>query len=189
MTEFLLHPAVPSALLVVWTWVWWTHRKTPPLLPEMNRRAAHPGDLSPGGSTATSKTEKRVRAVIEAAGFRTYPQGTLMCMGHDSDGKRRFFTPDILIRKPFAVVEVDPAHWHGTPERVAEDIMRNRFYAARGLRIVRIRIDGTQALSPNDVVIAESDFDPTRHGQAVVRAVSAARLLPPSYWNGKAPSY
>ncbi|BBY53932.1 hypothetical protein H7J07_04685 [Mycobacterium koreense] len=183
MTEFLLHPAVPSALLVVWTWVWWTQRRTPPLLPQMNRKSARPGDLSLGGSAATSKTEKRVRDVIERAGYRTYPQGTLMCMGRDSDGKKRFFTPDILVRRPFAVVEVDPAHWHGAPEKVAEDIMRNRFYAARGLRVVRVRIDGTKALSPNDVVIAASDFDPDKHGPAVVRALGSARMLPASYWN------
>lgn len=89
-----------------------------------------------------------------------------MCVGRDSAGKNRFFTPDILVRRPFAVVEVDPARWHGAPEKVAEDIMRNRFYAARGLRVVRVRIDGTEALSPNDVVIAESDFVPERHGTA-----------------------
>lgn len=182
MVEFLLHPAVPSALLVVWLAVWWRQRQTPPLLPAMNRKAARPGDLSRGGSTATSKTEKRVRAVIERAGYRTYPQGTLMCMGRDSSGKNRFFTPDILVRKPFAVVEVDPAHWHGAPERVAEDVMRNRFYAARGLKVVRIRIDGTQALSPNDVVITESDFNVERHGPSVVRALGSARMLSPNYW-------
>ncbi|MFZ2240436.1 MAG: hypothetical protein WAV90_13040, partial [Gordonia amarae] len=123
MSQFLLHPAVPAALLVVWVAVWVSQRKAPPLLPKMDRARARPGDLSLGGSAATSKTEKRVREVIERAGYRTYPQGTLMCMGRDSDGKQRFFTPDILVRRPFAVVEVDPAHWHGAPEKVAEDIM------------------------------------------------------------------
>lgn len=182
MTEFLLHPAVPLALLVVWTAVWWHQRKTPPLLPKMDRKNARPGDLSRGGSKATSKTEQRVRKAIENAGYRTYPQGTLMCMGRDSSGKKRFFTPDILVRKPFAVVEVDPAHWHGTPEKIAEDVMRNRFYAARGLRVIRVRIDGAQALCPNDVVIAESDFDSDRHGPAVVRALGSSRMLPPTYW-------
>lgn len=184
MAEFLLHPAVPSALLVLWTMLWWSQRKTPPLLPQMDKRTARPGDLSRGGSTATSKVEKQVRDVIELAGFRTYPQGTLMCMGHDSDGKKRFFTPDIIVRRPFAVVEVDPAHWHGAPEKVEEDIMRNRFYAARGLRVVRVRIDGTTALSPNDVVVP-GNFDPTKHGPAVVAALGSARLLPPSYWTGR----
>ena len=106
----------------------------------------------------------------------------MMCMGRDSAGKNRFFTPDILIRRPFAAVEVDPDHWHGTPDKIAEDIMRNRFYAARGLRVVRVRIDGTQALSPNDVVIAQSDFDPARDGTAVLRAVAGARMLPPTFW-------
>jgi hypothetical protein len=103
-------------------------------------------------------------------------------VGRDSAGKNRFFTPDILVRRPFAVVEVDPARWHGTPEKVAEDTMRNRFYAARGLRVVRVRIDGTEALSPNDVVIAESGFVPERHGTAVVRALGTARMLSPRYW-------
>lgn len=182
MVEFLLHPAVPLSLLAVWVAVWWHQRKTPPVLPEMDRKRARPGDLSRGGSTATSKTERRVRAVIESAGYRTYPQGTLMCMGRDSAGKNRFFTPDILVRRPFAVVEVDPAHWHGSPEKVDEDIMRNRFYAARGLRVVRVRIAGAQALSPNDVVIAEKDFVPHRHGPIVVRALGAARMLPPGFW-------
>jgi hypothetical protein len=102
--------------------------------------------------------------------------------GRDSAGKNQFFTPDILVRRPFAVVEVDPARWHGAPEKVAEDTMRNRFYAARGLRVVRVRIDGTEALSPNDVVIAGSDFVPERHGAAVVRALGTARMLPARYW-------
>ncbi len=182
MVEFLLHPAVPSALLVAWTVMWWSHRKSPPLLPAMDRHRARPGDISRGGSTATSKLEARVRGTIEAAGYRTYPQGTLLCVGRDSAGKNRFFTPDILVRKPFAVVEVDPAHWHGTPEKVAEDIMRNRFYASVGLKVVRVRIAGTEALSPNDVVIRESDFQAERHGPKVVRALGSAKMLPPSYW-------
>lgn len=177
-----MHPAVPSALLVVWVVVWWNSRKHPPLLPSMDRQRARPGDISRGGSTATSKLEGRVRRSIEAAGFRTYPQGTLLCVGRDSAGKNRFFTPDILVRKPFAVVEVDPAHWHGSPEKVAEDVMRNRFYASVGLKVVRVRIGGTQALSPNDVVIRGEDFQPDRHGAQLVRAVGSARRLPPSYW-------
>lgn len=183
MIEFLLHPAVPQSLLVVWVIVWWRQRKTPPLVATMDRQRARPGDLSLDGSPTTSRTEKQVRKVIEDAGYRTYPQGTLMCMGRDSAGKQRFFTPDILVRRPFAVVEVDPARWHAAPDKVAEDIMRNRFYAARGLRVVRVRIAGTQALSPNDVVIAESDFAPERHGAAVVRALGRARKLPPSFWH------
>lgn len=185
VVEFLLHPAVPTVLLVLWVGVWWRQRKTPPVMSVMDRKRARPGDLSLGGSTATSKTEQRVRQVIEDAGYRTYPQGTLMCMGLDSAGKQRFFTPDIMVRRPFAVVEVDPHHWHGAPEKVAEDIMRNRFYAARGLRVVRVRIDGTQALSPNDVVIRGSDFVSERDGAAVVRALGAARMLPPGYWSPK----
>ncbi len=182
MVDFLLHPVVPLALLVVWAMVWRHQRKTPPVLPAMDRSRARPGDLSRGGSAATSKTEQRVRDVIEKAGYRTYPQGTLMCMGHDSAGKKRFFTPDILLRKPFAVVEVDPAHWHGSPDKIAEDVMRNRFYASRGLRVIRVRIAGTQALSPNDVVIPESDFDAARHGTAVLRAVASAKMLPSTFW-------
>lgn len=181
--DFLMHPAVPLSLLVVWLLVWNNHRKTPPVLPVMDRQQARPGDLSEGGSKATSKTEKRVRAVIEAAGYRTYPQGTLMCVGRDSSGKQRFFTPDILLRRPFAVVEVDPAHWHGTPDKVAEDIQRNRFYAARGLKVIRVRIDGAQALSPNDVVIPEADFDPALHGPGVLQAIAGARRLAPTYWS------
>lgn len=182
MKEFLLHPVVPMALLAVWTMMWWHQRKTPPVLPKMDRVNARPGDLSLGGSTATSKTEMRVRKVLESAGYRTYPQGTLMCMGRDSAGKNRFFTPDILLRKPFAVVEVDPEHWHGAPEKVAEDIMRNRFYARRGLRVIRVRIAGTQALGPNDVVIRESDFDPAKHRTVLLRAVASAKMVPASYW-------
>ena len=182
MLEFLLHPIVPLSLLAVWV-VWARNNsRTPPVLEKMDRNRARPGDLSAGGSTATSKTEQKVRGVLETAGYATYPQGTMMCMGRDSAGKNRFFTPDILVRRPFAAVEVDPHHWHGTPDKIAEDVMRNRFYAARGLRVVRVRIDGTQALSPNDVVIAQSDFDPARDGTAVLRAVAGARMLPPTFW-------
>ena len=183
MIDILLHPAVPSLFLGLWVMWWWNQRKHPPLLPSMDRKNAKPGDISLGGSTATSKTELRVRQAIESAGYPTYPQGTLLCVGRDSAGKNRFFTPDIMIRKPFAVVEVDPAHWHGSPEKVAEDVMRNRFYASLGLRVVRVRIDGVTALSPNDVVIRDSDFRPERHGSKVARAVGSAKVLPPSYWN------
>lgn len=183
MTAFLLHPAVPIVLLLGWVLWWWHDRRTPPVLPSMDRKNARPGDLAAGGSKATSKLEKRIRTYIEKGGYRTYPQGTLMAMGRDSAGKQRFFTPDILLRKPFAVVEVDPAHWHGAPEKVAEDVMRNRFYAARGLRIIRIRIDGTEALGPNDVVIAGSDFVPERDGPSVLRAIGTAKYVPASYWD------
>lgn len=182
MQQLLLHPAVPSAFLMLWVVVWWNQRKSPPLMPEMDRNRARPGDISRGGSTATSKLEQRVRDCVEKAGYPTYPQGTLLCVGRDSAGRNRFFTPDILVRKPYAVIEVDPAHWHGSPEKVAEDIMRNRFYAAVGLRVVRVRIDGTKALGPNDVVISESDFHTDRHGPRVVRALGSARRVPPTYW-------
>lgn len=188
MIAFLLHPAVPASLLVVWAVVWWDTRRTPPLLPAMDRRRAVAGDVSRGGSTATSKLETRVRRTIEAAGYRTYPQGTLLCVGRDSAGKNRFFTPDILVRRPYAVVEVDPARWHGSPGKVAEDILRNRFYAAAGLRVVRVRLAGCQALSPNDVVIPEQVFRPERHGPAVVRALGSAKMLPPSYWERHRPA-
>jgi len=182
MIEFLLQPAVPATALGLWALYWWNSYKNPPLLPTMDRRNAKPGDLSRDGSTKTSHLEGRVRKVLEDAGFRTYPQGTLLCVGVDSAGRNRFFTPDILLRKPRAVVEVDPHHWHGSPEKIAEDIMRNRFYAALGFKVVRVRIAGTKALSPNDVVIPESDFHPGRDGQKVIRALASARLLPPHYW-------
>lgn len=183
LVEFLLHPAVPSALLALWTVVWWNQRKHPPLLPSMDRQRARPGDISLGGSTATSKLEKRVRDSIESAGYPTYPQGTLLCVGRDSSGKNRFFTPDILVRRPYAVVEVDPAHWHGAPDKIAEDMMRNRFYASVGLKVVRVRIGGARALGPNDVVISDDDFCTDRHGPRVVRALGSAKMLPASYWN------
>ncbi len=183
MIELFLHPAVPLALLVVWSVVWWRRRKQPPLLPEMDRHQARPGDVALGGSPKTSKLEQRVRDCVEGAGFRTYPQGTLLCVGRDSNGRNRFLTPDILVRKPYAAVEVDPAYWHGSPDKVAEDIMRNRFYASVGLKVVRVRIAGTKALGPNDVVIEESDFRPERHGSQVVKALGSARIVPPSYWN------
>lgn len=182
MVDLLLHPAIPTVLLVLWVMLWWSHRKTPPLLPAMDRDRARPGDVSRGGSTATSKLEMRVRRCVESAGYPTYPQGTLLCVGTDNAGRKRFFTPDILVRKPFAVIEVDPAHWHGTPEKVAEDIMRNRFYAAVGLRIVRVRIAGTKALGPNDVVIPDSDFHPDQHGPRVVKALGSAKMVPATYW-------
>ena len=183
MIEFLLHPSVPGALLGVWSLMWWSHRRTPPLISDMDRHRARPGDVSRGGSAATSKLEQRVRDCVESAGYPTYPQGTLLCVGRDSTGKNRFFTPDILVRKPFTAVEVDPEHWHGTPEKVAEDLMRNRFYATLGLRVVRIRIAGTKALGPNDVVIAESDFHPDRHGPEVIRALGSAKRVPAAYWS------
>lgn len=182
MTSFLLHPAVPAATLLLWL-VWSLNR--PPartVADKMDSRTARMGDLSADGSPKTSRPELDLREVIEKAGYRTYPQGTKMCMGFDSAGKKRFFTPDILLQRPFAVIEFDPAHWHGAPEKVAEDIMRNRFYARAGLRIIRIRIDGTEALGPNDVVIRSRDFIAGQHGAEVLRAIRRARFVPHTYW-------
>ncbi|KXO93043.1 Uncharacterised protein (plasmid) [Tsukamurella tyrosinosolvens] len=186
MLAFLLHPMVPFAADVVFLWWLFNQRGARPVAPKMDRSTARLGDLAADGSAKTSKPEKSVREVIERAGYRTYPQGTMMCMGYDSAGKKRFFTPDILLQRPFAVVEYDPAHWHGAPEKVAEDVMRNRFYARAGLKIIRVRIDGTQALGPNDVVIAESEFDAARDGAAVLRAIGRAREVPSNYWDNMA---
>lgn len=182
MIELLLNPAVPSILMGLWVLSWWSGRTHPPLLPTMDRRNARPGDVSLGGSAATSKVEQRIRDHIERSGFRTYPQGTLLCAGRDSAGKKRFFTPDILMHRPRLVVEVDPEHTHGGADKIAEDIMRNRFYASLGLKVVRVRIGGVEALSPNDVVITDRDFRADRHGAQLLAALGSARRLPPHYW-------
>lgn len=60
------------------------------------------------------------------------------------------------------VVEVDPHFWHGDPDKIKHDIDRNRMYARMGYIIVRVRIGGTEALSPNDVVLPQGDFEPER---------------------------
>lgn len=182
MTSFWLNPTVPTALIVLWALIWMFTRRSRPVAKKMDRPNAKRGDLSRDGERKTSKTEMRVRRTIEKAGYATYPQGTMLCVGTDSGGKKRFFTPDIMIKNPYMVVEVDPAFWHGADNKVDEDIMRNKLYASCGLKIVRVRIAGTQKLSPNDVVIKEGDYDPKKHGRAVLLAVGRARFYPASHW-------
>lgn len=183
LASFLLTPALWWVLLVVWVISWLRFRSSPPVTAKkLNSKTARPGDLFADGSTATSKTEQKVRAVIEKAGYKLYPPSTRVWTHRDGDGKGHAYTPDIMLRKPKMIVEVDPHHWHGDASKIAHDIDRNRAYARLGYRIVRVRIAGTLDLSPNDIVIPQGDFDPHRDGEALLKAIRKAKMLSPKYW-------
>jgi len=183
LVDFLLTPALWWVLLAVWIIMWFRFRSAPPVAAKkLNPKTARPGDLFADGSTATSKTEKKVRKVIEDAGYKLYPPSTRIWTPRDGDGKGHAYTPDIMIRKPKMIVEVDPHHWHGDPSKIAHDIDRNRMYARLGYKIVRVRIAGTLELSPNDVVIPQGDFDPDRDGKALLKTIRRAKYLRASHW-------
>lgn len=183
LLELLLWPGLWWFFLALWVVVWVRSRVTPPVTKEFNRKTARSGDLFADGSSATSKTEMRVRWVIQKAGYRVYPQSTRLLTPPDHSGKRHKYTPDVMLWKPKMVVEVDPHFWHGDNDRIAHDLDRNRMYARLGYTVVRVRIAGTEALSPNDVVITDSDFDIAKHGPAVVKAIRKAKYLPPRHWD------
>lgn len=183
MTDFLLQPALWWILFAVWVFVWFRERQAPPVSKKFNPKTARPGDLFADGSLATSKTEKRVRSAIESAGYRLYPASTRVYTPRDADGKRHKYTPDILLKKPKMIVEVDPHFWHGDPDKIAHDIDRNKMYAKLGYTIVRVRIGGTKALSPNDVVFPQGDFYPVRDANSLLKAIRRAKYMPPQSWN------
>lgn len=183
LVDLLLTPALWWVLLAVWVISWLRFRSSPPVTAKkLNTKTARPGDLFADGSTATSKTEQKVRGVIERAGYKLYPPSTRIWTPRDGDGKGHAYTPDIMLRKPKMIVEVDPHHWHGDPKKIAHDIDRNRMYARLGYRIVRVRIAGTLALSPNDMVVPEGDFDPQRDGPALLKAIRRAKMLNAKHW-------
>ncbi len=183
MTEVLLTPGLWWTLLAVWVISWLRFRSAPPITAKkLNSKTARPGDLFADGSTATSKTEQKVRAVIENAGYKLYPASTRIWTPRDGQGKGHAYTPDIMLKKPKMIVEVDPHHWHGDPTKIAHDIDRNRMYARLGYKIVRVRIAGTLQLSPNDVVIRENDFDPNRDGHRLLKAIRRAKSLNAKHW-------
>lgn len=182
LLDFLLHPAPWWTMLVVWV-IWRVRaRSAPGVIPEFDKKRAKPGDLYGDGSTATSNTEKKVRQVIEDAGYRLYPPSTRVYTPKDGVGKNRKYTPDIMLKKPKMIVEVDPHYWHGDPKKIADDIDRNRMYARLGYIVVRVRIAGTLELSPNDVVIPDQDFNPDRDAKALLKGIRKAKFIPAKYW-------
>ena len=183
MLDVVLSPVLWWILLAVWIAVWFRDRSAPPVTKTFNKKTARPGELFADGSMATSKTEKRVRKAIEDAGYRLYPPSVRVYTPADGNGVRHKYTPDILLKKPKMIVEVDPHFWHGDPDKIAHDIDRNRMYARLGYTIVRVRIAGTQALSPNDVVITTSDFDIERDGPLLLKGIRRAKYYPPKFWD------
>lgn len=183
MSQFLLSPILWWILLALW--VWWAVDSAayPRVSKKFDKRTAKPGDLFTGGSTATSGTEKKVLETLHKAGYKTYPSSTWIWTPKDANGVAHRYTPDIIVKKPKMIVEVDPLHWHGGFDRIKHDVDRNRMYAAMGYTILRVRIGGAQALSPNDVVIPEGDFDPKAHSKKLLRAVRSAKRLPSRHWN------
>lgn len=183
LLDVILHPAIWWLALVVWIVIWLRDRQYPPVHPKFDKRTARPGELFADGSTATSFTEKKVRKAIEDAGYKLYPPSTRIYTLADANGVRHKYTPDILLKKPKMVVEVDPHFWHGDRDKIAHDIDRNVMYARLGYTIVRVRIGGTMALSPNDVVIADGDFNIEKHGPLLLKGIKRAKFYPPKVWS------
>lgn len=183
LLDLLLWPGFWWIMLVLWIVVWARGLKNPPVTARFHKPTARTGDLFADGSSATSKTEQRVRWTIKKAGYRLYPGSTRIYTPPDHNGKRHKYTPDILFRKPKMIVEVDPFHYHSGEDRIAHDIDRNRMYARLGYTVVRVRIAGTRALSPNDVVILESDYNIDKHGLMVIKALRKAQYLPARFWD------
>lgn len=186
----LMSPWFWLVMLAAWT-AWWYHsRKWPDILRKDQAKLAKPGDLVRGGSSATSKTEKRVLASLAAAGYSTLPSELCLIVPLvDVHGNARKFTPDILVAKPKVVVEVDPYHWHGEAgmHKVYEDVERNVGYSACGWAIVRVRVGWPKdhpwrRIGKFDVVVEADDFYPAEHAAAVAKAVSAARPVRKDTW-------
>lgn len=188
VADLLLNPALWWVLAVLWVGKAFHERHvTRPVAKEYDkRRGPRPGDLFADGSLATSKLEKGIRATIEEAGYRLYPPSTRVYTHKDNEGENHLYTPDIMFKRQKMVIEVDPKFWHGDPHRVAHDIDRNRAYAKLGYTIVRVRIGGAEALSPNDVVLDGPGFDPKRNPKdrtTLLKGIRRARYLPARAWS------
>jgi len=181
--ELLLWPGFWWGMLVLWLVIWIRGIQKPPVSKKFHKPTAKTGDLFADGSTATSKLEARIRWTIKKSGYRVYPPSTRIYTPPDHNGKRHKYTPDIILRKPKLIVEVDPLFTHRGEDKVNDDIARNRMYARMGYTVVRIRIGGARALSPNDVVILEGDYDIEKHGRMIIAGIRKARPLPARFWD------
>ena len=199
MADILLSPWLWVILLGLWLWWWWTGRSRPHIHRKYDSKYKHrfkAGDLFADGSTATSKTEKRVLESLHRHGYRTLPSSTRILIPEvatrpdgESQGKKgatRMFTPDIMLLNKKVIVEVDPIHWHGGEERIIHDLERNMGYSALGYAVVRVRIGWADQpysrLGPFDVVTHEQDYDADRHAARVIKQVSKAKPLNPQFW-------
>lgn len=180
------------ALLALWIVWWYRKRKWPDIAPKYLGPNRHkPGTLVRGGSSATSGTEKRVLASLNAAGYRTLPSELYLIVPlADRHGKWRKFTPDILLADPKVVVEVDPYRWHGEdgPHKIYDDVERNVGYSACGWAIVRVRIGWPadhpwRTIGKYDVVIEADDFYPAEHAELIRRAIAKAKPVKARSWD------
>lgn len=160
-----------------------TGRKVRLIKSSLNLREACVGDLSFGGSTASSEIERSVRRVLEDSGMTLLPPSVISWGRPDSGGVWRA-TPDIIVVPPrgrrLTVVEVDPYYTHSGytsrgESRVDLDKWRNRMHARAGHRVVCVRIGGCRKITPNDVVIDR--FDVHRHADSIVNAVRSAHYV------------
>jgi hypothetical protein len=149
----------------------------------VNPRTAKVGDLDPLGSTATSVVERQIRAAIQEAGHYQLLPPSMRLWSRPDNGGLWYCTPDLIVCPPrgrVIAVEVDPLFTHSGVAASGEDVVerdreRNRMYARAGWKVVRIRLDGATALSPNDVVLP-AGFNADRDTAAILDAVAAARF-------------
>lgn len=191
VVALIMHPGLWLTLLVIWIlWAIYS-RRHPHISPRYDKKRNAPGDLVADGSSATSKTELRVRKTIAAAGYHMLAQGTgLVVASRDAHGHRRKFTPDIMIYRPKKlIVEVDPHFWHGREgdHKIFEDIERNKQYNALGYPVVRVRLGWAghqyQQLGPFDVITPESDYYPAKNARDIIKAIRKAEVRPARYWD------
>lgn len=196
--QVAMTPVFWIALIFWWAWRRFNVGVHVVIEKTFHKPTALPGQLFADGSTATSKTEMLVRSSLVRHGVRPARAGTAVWTNPDHRGIPHKYTPDILIPAGHLIVEVDPSYTHGkyqkvgTPngetwvpqnyKKVADDLLRNQMYAALGYRVVRLRMGGAQALSPHDVVVASSYFDPASMAPDLVKACRKAKYLPPQFW-------
>lgn len=193
LLQLLLHPATWVVALILWLLA-----RTPSTAPKRYKYdvSLPPGTFTTSGSGKTSKTEYKVRDFIKKSGWRTMDQGTgLVVPSRDAKGNRRHFTPDIIIYGPgkkTIIVEVDPHYHHGAEglHKVYEDVERNVEYSKLGFAVVRLRIDfdnkpaeGFARLSPNDVVVTQSEFTNGTYRHLLRGAIKRAKPLSPHTWD------
>ena len=149
----------------------------------VNPRTAKVGDLDPLGSTATSVVERQIRAAVQEAGHYQLLPPSMRLWSRPDNGGIWYTTPDLVACPPrgrVIAVEVDPLYTHSGVAASGEDLVardreRNRMYARAGWKVVRIRLDGATALTPNDVVLP-AGFNAGRDTAAILDAIAGARF-------------
>lgn len=186
MLELILSPALWFIGLVAWAFTFTTsHTNVARVIDKKVPLAqAQPGQLYTGGSEATSKLEMRIRSDLKAAGFKLYPQGTALITYPDENGNKHRYTPDIIVKKPKVIVEVDPEFTHLGKEH--DDERRGRLYQQLGYGVVRYRLGkNLRRMGPYDVVRPYKDYNKKMDLKLLTSRIKRAKPDKNLYKGGK----